>query len=148
MMEEAIAGLFLVMMSLATAANVVARYLFNAPITWAEEFSRYAFIWLVFMGAAACSKRYRHICIDVLVKLLPPPLQRVSRLLADSATVVLMGILVYYGGLLTLSATHPTSTLMVPTYVVYAAVPLSALFILAYALRDLWRSVRDLLPTA
>ena len=56
--EELVAGLFMVLMSFSTFANVVARYVFNSPIQWAEEFSRYAFIWVVFMGAAhSCSLR-------------------------------------------------------------------------------------------
>ena len=49
--EEIASGALLVLMSLATFGNVVARYFFNNPIEWAEEFSRYAFIWIVFLGA-------------------------------------------------------------------------------------------------
>ncbi len=59
-------------MSLATFGNVVARYFFNSPIEWAEEFSRYAFIWIVFLGAAVCTKHGRHIVIDGLALALPP----------------------------------------------------------------------------
>ena len=62
--EEILSGTFMVLMSLTTFANVVARYFFNSPIQWAEEFSRYAFIWVVFMGAVVCTKHKRHIGID------------------------------------------------------------------------------------
>lgn len=140
--DEMVAGTFLVLMCAATLANVVARYVFNAPITWAEEFSRYAFIWLVFIGAVVCTKRGKHICIDALVGVLPRRAQLISRVLVDAAAALLMLILVYYGGRLAASATQPTSTLMVPTYYVYAVVPVSALLILGYSLRDLWRSMR------
>lgn len=140
--EEIVAGTFLVLMCAATLANVVARYVFNAPITWAEEFSRYAFIWLVFTGAVVCTKRGKHICIDALVGVLPRPAQLISRVLVDAATAVVMLIMLYYGGRLTASATQSTSTLMVPTYFVYAVVPISAFLILAHSLRDLWASVR------
>jgi hypothetical protein len=40
--EEIVAGILMVLMSLATFSNVVARYILNSPIQWAEEFSRYA----------------------------------------------------------------------------------------------------------
>ena len=69
--EELAAGTFLVLMSLATFANVVARYFFNNPLEWAEEFSRYSFIWIVFLGAAYCTKSNRRIVIDGLVLALP-----------------------------------------------------------------------------
>ena len=44
--EEVLAASILAAMSAATFLNVVARYVFNSPFDWAEEFSRYAFIWL------------------------------------------------------------------------------------------------------
>jgi len=78
--EEIAAGSFLVLMSAATFGNVILRYVFNSPTQWAEEFSRYAYIWVVFLGAAACSKRKLHIVIDAvtyipaLVMWLPNPL--------------------------------------------------------------------------
>lgn len=50
--EELVAGSLFVLMSLATLVKMIGRYFFNSPIGWAEEFSRYAFIWIVFLGAA------------------------------------------------------------------------------------------------
>lgn len=55
--EELLSGLLLILMSLTTISNVLARYLFNYPLAWAEEFSRYTFIWVVFLGAVVCSKQ-------------------------------------------------------------------------------------------
>ena len=136
------AGTFTVLMSVATLTNVVARYGFNSPIPWAEEFSRYAFIWLVFIGAVICTKHRRHICIDAIVTILPRRTRLFFHLLADVATIALMLIMIHYGWILASSATHPTSTLNVPTYFVYMVVPLSALLILLHSLKDFWRNLR------
>ncbi len=125
--EELVAGSLFVLMSLATLANVIARYFFNHPIEWAEEFSRYAFIWVVFMGAAYCSKANRHIVIDGLVLALPARIRAYLQVAVDLLTLILMGTLVYYGWFLTVFTTQPTSTLLVPMSVVYVVVPLSAL---------------------
>jgi TRAP-type C4-dicarboxylate transport system permease small subunit len=127
--EELVAGFLFVLMSLATLANVIARYFFNNPIEWAEEFSRYAFIWVVFLGAAYCSKSNRHIVIDGFVLALPGPLRAYLQVAVDLLTLVLMGTLVYYGWVLTVFTTQPTSTLYVPMSVIYVVVPLSALVI-------------------
>ena len=125
--EELVAGSLFVLMSLATLANVIARYFFNHPIEWAEEFSRYAFIWVVFLGAAYCSKSNRHIVIDGLVLALPLRVRACLQVVVDLLTLILLSTLLYYGWFLTVFTTQPTSTLLVPMSVVYVVVPLSAL---------------------
>jgi TRAP-type C4-dicarboxylate transport system permease small subunit len=143
--EEIVAGTFMVLMSLATFANVVARYVFNSPIQWAEEFSRYAFIWVVFMGAVVCAKRQRHIAIDSLLAVLSLRWQACLHLLVDLLTLGLMAVIVYYGGILTRAATQTTATLKVPHSLVYVVVPLSAALIFARSLRDLRRHFQNAL---
>lgn len=143
--EELVAGTCAVLMCLTTLANVVGRYGFDAPIPWAEELARYAFIWLVFVGAALCSKRRRHIAIDAAVAALPPRGRAATRLLVDLATASLMLVLIYYGWLLTAAASQPTSTLGIPTHFVYAVVPLSALLILMRTLVEGRSHLRALL---
>lgn len=34
--------------------QVVSRYIFNAPIAWSEEFARYSFVWISYIGCAYC----------------------------------------------------------------------------------------------
>jgi TRAP-type transport system small permease protein len=142
--EEIVAGIFMVLMSLTTFGNVVARYVFNSPIQWAEEFSRYAFIWLVFMGAVICTKVKRHIIIDTLIVFMPPRVKAALQLVVDVLVIGLMLIMVYYGWILIGSATQPTSTLKVPQYVVYLCVPLSALLILVRSFEDIKENLRML----
>lgn len=135
------ASVFMVLMFLSTFTNVVFRYVFNSPIIWAEELSRYAFIWLVFVGSAACSKRKRHIAIDGLVQALPVRVRLPLVVLADCATLAVAVLLVVYGGRLMLHATQGTATLMVPKSVVYAVIPLTGCFLLFYAWTELRRDV-------
>jgi TRAP-type transport system small permease protein len=139
--EELVGGTFMVLMSLTTFSNVIARYLFNNSIQWAEEFSRYSFIWVVFMGAVVCTKHRRHIAIDSIVHVLPVAIQAVLRVIIDLVILGLMVTMVYYGMVLVSSATQPTSTMNVPQYVVYFAVPFSAFLVLLYTLGDLRRSL-------
>lgn len=143
--EEIAAGTFLVLMSVATFGNVVLRYAFNSPIQWAEEFSRYAFIWVVFLGAAACSKRKTHIAIDAITTMLPPRVQTLCAVLVETVVLVLMGAITYYGYTLCTMATQATSTLKIPQYAVYAVVPFSAALIFFHTLGGLWGSLRGLM---
>ncbi len=139
--EELVAGAFMVLMSLATFSNVIARYVFNSPIQWAEEFARYSFIWVVFLGAVVCTKRNRHIAIDSLLFVMPGACRRVVRLVVHVCSMGLMTVIMYYGTLLTLKATQTTATLKVPQYVVYVVVPVSAALIFLYSFVDLRRDL-------
>ncbi len=143
-LEEIVACACLLVMCLATFANVVGRYAANTPIQWAEELARYTFIWLVFVGAAVCTKRGRHIAVDAAVNLLPASGRVWCRVVVDVAVLSLMAILIYYGMILTLSATQKTSTLDIPTYYIYVVIPLSALSVLVRTLAELKQSLRAL----
>ena len=140
--EEIVAGTFMVVMSLTTFANVVARYFFNSPIQWAEELARYAFIWVVFMGAVVCTKRKRHIAIDILLHAIPARLSAWVRVVADLCTLGVALVIVYYGAKLTAAATQITATLKVPHYVIYVVVPVSAALVAVYTVGDLLGNLR------
>ena len=143
--EEIAAGTFLVLMTVATFGNVILRYVFNSPIQWAEEFSRYAYIWVVFLGAAACSKRKTHIVIDAVTSHLPVRTQALCALLVEAIVLLLMGAIAYYGYVLCSMATQATSTLKIPQYTVYLVVPISAALTFLHSLRGFWNRLRGVL---
>ena len=142
--EEIIAGFLMLVMTLTTSANVILRYGFNSPLQWAEELSRYSFIWLTFMGAALASKHKRHIAIDSLVMMVPARLRALCYVMGDLVILGLMVVMIYYGVILMSNADQPTATLKVPQYVVYSVIPFSALFVAAYSVSDLMTHVRAL----
>ena len=143
--EEILSGTFMVLMSLTTFTNVVARYMFGNTIQWAEEFSRYAFIWVVFLGAVVCTKQKRHISIDSLVKALPARVRPWVNLAADVLTLALMTIIIWYGARLTFRATQITATLKVPQYAIYLVVPCSGVMGFFYSLGDFMQHLREAL---
>lgn len=51
--------------------NVVMRYAFNSGIPISEEMSRYAFIWLTYLGAMIAMRENGHLGVDTLIKKLP-----------------------------------------------------------------------------
>ena len=129
-------------MSVCTVGNVIARYVFNWPIAWAEEFARYAFVWVVFLGAVACTKQKRHIIIDAVIGTLPRRVRSVVRAFVDLLIMGLMVALIYYGWVFTSMSTEPTSMMEIPQYLIYVVVPLSALLVLLYTVRDFQRALK------
>ncbi len=51
-------------------ANVVGRYVFSAPIVWAEEVLAYLMVWCVFIGAMPVMWEGRHIKMDLIASAL------------------------------------------------------------------------------
>lgn len=82
-------------MGVLVIAQVVMRYVFNAPLTWSEELARIVFIYLTFMGIGAAYGRRRHMVVDSFVALLP---LRIRKTLMSSvkilATIFLLAILI------------------------------------------------------
>jgi TRAP-type C4-dicarboxylate transport system permease small subunit len=48
-------------------SNVVGRYVFNAPVSWAEEVLSYMIIWGVFIAACAVTYQGTHLKMDLVV---------------------------------------------------------------------------------
>lgn len=57
----------LALMAIFVFGNVILRYFFHSGLTWAEEISRFLFIWLIFLGAILAFKDNEHLGIDTLV---------------------------------------------------------------------------------
>ncbi|WP_108662007.1 TRAP transporter small permease [Acuticoccus kandeliae] len=67
--------LCLVGMVVLVFGNVVLRYAFNSGITESEEFSRWLFVWLVFVGSILVLQENGHLGLDFVVNNLPRPLR-------------------------------------------------------------------------
>lgn len=119
--EGAIIFLSLAMVASAMA-QVVARYVFNAPLVWSEELSRYLFIWLAFLAAWLAWRRREHLGIEVLAEAMPPRAGWFLRRVVEVTVVFFAVASMYYGQrILTVSANQPSAVLRIPMVWVYAA---------------------------
>lgn len=84
-----VAALLLFAIGIMLTYEVTARYFFNAPTVWAEELSRLAMIWAVFLGSAAMLARGEHIRVTLLIDSAPPALRRV----ADAFSLVFVAVI-------------------------------------------------------
>jgi TRAP-type C4-dicarboxylate transport system permease small subunit len=63
----AICGVIVLAAVAINIANVVGRYVFDAPVSWAEEVMSYMIIWGVFIAAVAVTYQGNHLRMDLLV---------------------------------------------------------------------------------
>ena len=73
------------------SAQVFLRYGFNRSIDWADEISRLAFVWSIFLAIPLGVRQGAHIGIDVVVLKFPPAVQRALRRLAAVVSALMMG---------------------------------------------------------
>lgn len=66
----------LAFMTVLVFVNVALRYLFNSGITVSEEVARWAFIWIVFLGAIVALNNRTHLGSDLFYALLPRVLHK------------------------------------------------------------------------
>jgi len=57
--------------SLSLLLQIVMRYIFNAALSWSEEFARYCFVWSTFLSIGYSIKKGNMLRIDILVQYLP-----------------------------------------------------------------------------
>lgn len=72
---------------LVICAQVVKRYLLNDPLAWSEEFSRYSFVWITYIGCAYCVGVDNHTRIDFLFAKLGRKTQAVLAVLGNLAGI-------------------------------------------------------------
>jgi TRAP-type C4-dicarboxylate transport system permease small subunit len=94
MLDKAINGFFklleflvvlcLFAMVVMVFGNVVMRYGFNSGLVTSDELSRYAFIWLTYLGAMIAMREGGHLGVDTLVKVLPLAGKKICFFLSES----------------------------------------------------------------
>ncbi len=91
------ASLLVFIMMLITSTEVIGRYVFNSPTTWAWPLNRQIFgVFILVAGAYTMSKR-EHIRIEILYDHFPPKLKMIARGIALASFVIFMGVLVWQG---------------------------------------------------
>jgi len=121
-------------MALVVFANVALRFLTDHSILWAEEVSRYAMIWLTFLGAGLVLRHGGHIGIDTLQTRFP----RRAATIRATIFVLLLGFFAFMAwigmrySLLAWSQTTPV--LQIPVGLVYLALPIGFALLITHLL--------------
>jgi TRAP-type transport system small permease protein len=127
-------------------ANVLARYVFSAPILGSVEYARIAFVWATFFGASMALRRRSHIRLEFAAERLPPQVRRVLEILLRVLLIAFLAFVAYQGWRLTGRVQRtffPASG--VSQIFLYLPLPISAAVMLVHALAHLFRDIQALL---
>ena len=118
--------------------QVVFRFVFNSPLYWTEELSRYSFIYIVFIGAAWAGKQGMHLGVDYFTSKLPEQAVRRLAVIIDLLVLVFSAVIVIVGAqVIPINFKQFSPALNVPMGAVYAAIPMGFLLLFIYYLDHL-----------
>jgi C4-dicarboxylate transporter DctQ subunit len=124
----------------------VLRYVFLAPINWAEELTLYLMVWIVFVGGSVAVRTRGHIAIDLLPLWLTPANRRRLAIGVALAALVFFAWFFWYSGqhVLRVRAARQTTPVMeAPMWLAYLAMPAGSLLMGLRTLQHLYRALRE-----
>jgi C4-dicarboxylate transporter DctQ subunit len=119
------------------AVNIVLRYFFKTPLSWAEEAMLYLMIFGVYVGAVSVAWQQAHIRIDAVLDFAPPGRRKILEIIS---TLVLAAVLlpVVYASFnvvnLLFEFDQRSDALHLPMWIAQSVVPIALLLIVAMSL--------------
>ncbi|WP_419892986.1 TRAP transporter large permease subunit [Oceanobacillus kimchii] len=115
--------------------------------TWTEEFARYTFIFVSFLGASLAIKKGESIQVNVLLDRFPVNLQKAVHIANTIFMIYFSYIMIQYGLdliLFQLETAQSTPALAIPMAIPYSVIPIGFLFIAFRLVQNLWKSRKEM----
>jgi len=120
------------------AVQVLTRYAFHYTWEGGEELARYLFVWTVYLGSALIMGEGGHLAVEFLpTKLKGTKAGFILRLFIQACGYIFVVHMFTQGSKMTTMMMFQTSpALNIPMGVIYSVIPLSAVLLLLYMVRD------------
>jgi TRAP-type C4-dicarboxylate transport system permease small subunit len=122
-------------------AQVLARYVFLAPLVWAEELAVFCFSWVVMLGIALGTRERAHLVCDFLPQGAGRRLDGITETVAGLVVVVAAVVFIVYGSQFAVLGLRRFSFATgLPMTGLYVAMPVSGLLMLLFVGEQVVRS--------
>lgn len=143
--DAIITGATLTLCVIFVNANVLMRYIVNAPLQWSNEVVTSLFVWTVFIGSSYAHRKHAHLGVDIVTNMIPgkakAAVQDIISVLEILILIMLTAIstqyvynLIYSRGMLKIAL---SDTLRVPKWWTGIAVPIGFGLSLIHSIRFL-----------
>ena len=113
----------LVAMTLIVFTQVIARYIFEAPLSWSEELARFILIWLSMLSAAYAFKTRSHFALTILVNKLPEKYQKITSFCIHIIVAIFFLMICYYSVIFVHSVNgHVAPALQISMQIPYSSI--------------------------
>jgi len=144
--EVTFIGAALAFTSVLLFANVVLRYVFLSPISWAEEITLYLMVWIVFIGGSVAVRGRGHMAIDLLPLVLSPANRRRLAILVALLALAFFAVFLWYSAqhVLRIRGSAQTTPVMgAPMWLAYLAMPVGSFLMGLRTVQLLARVLRE-----
>ncbi|WOI57834.1 TRAP transporter small permease [Palleronia sp. LCG004] len=122
-LEEGISVVCLAIVLGAVSMQVIARYVFQAPLFWGDELARYSYVWMTFAAATFVTGRRSHVTIGLFDARLPERWLRLMEAFAQLIVAITCICLVVFSySWLQRTAVPRSSALRMPMIYLYGSV--------------------------
>lgn len=132
---ESVCAILLLTTIAVTLTQVFFRYALNASLSWPEEMSRWAFVWMIFLGMALGVQRNSHVSLDLLSRKVRGPGQTALTIFRQVVICAASIALLRHGIDLADRATYVSPALEWHFRYLYLAVPCGAALNIFYLAR-------------
>ena len=134
-----LAALLMVFIIIAVDLEVIARYVFNSPIIWVVEVTRYCLLFMTFLGTAWVLKNERHVSVDLVLNQLSFKTRALATTIVSLICAAVCLILTVFGVWVT-AETYQLGYLMAselepPQFVIFFIVPVGFFLLFIQFLR-------------
>jgi TRAP-type transport system small permease protein len=128
--------------------QVITRFVFDDPSVISEELAKYCFVWLVLFGAAYVFGERGHMAIEFVKDKLPNGLKMGVELFIEVVVILFAALILVQGGYAatSLAWTQMSGALQIPVGYLYAAIPLSGIFIIFYCIYNMYLIIKNKKP--
>lgn len=144
--EEIIMGVLMGILTIIMVIAVFFRYFLENPIPWATEVSIYLFIWFSFIGGSWGLKYGTQASVTFLLDALSDNKKRILKIVQDVVMLVFLFIILFYAIkwiFLPSTMLQNSTSLGMPMWIPYSAVPISILFATIHIVARLIRLLRN-----
>jgi TRAP-type C4-dicarboxylate transport system permease small subunit len=114
-------------------AQIIFRYALVRPLFWADELSRYLYVWIAFVGAGVAMGANLHYGFDYLTEKCPRRAKAAIRWVVNATAAAFVAVCVVAGIYVTyLVAVQKSPSLQISMSWVYAALPIGSLLLLLH----------------
>lgn len=125
----------LIAMTVIMVMQVFSRFVFNLPLHWSEELTRYLGIYAVFFGAALAIRYNELIAVEVVPDLLKPTGKKVLKVVGLIISIIFFGILLVQGwNLVSHVSVQKSPALQISMSIPYFSIPLGAFLLIINAI--------------
>jgi len=113
------------------SAQVFSRFVINLSIRWADELSRFAFVWLIYIGGAITIRDGRNVCFDLILDSMKGKKWKALFTLVTAVSLLFLILMTIFGVLVCrVEMTESSPIMHWPMTVVCAAIPLGGLLMM------------------